>query len=255
MTDDLDDLERGYFVYLHRDRASGLPFYVGKGKGRRAHVQEGRHPDWTVKVESLPEGFDVEIVKDDLSEEEAYDLERELIREYGKARDDTGTLVNVTDGGSLDFGELSVEVRVELPDKVAKAMQADYEARRYRTIVGEERAALSKSLVDLMSQLRARYEAASVEDEETDFDLGVDGVVWNAWNLADKFSKRKVSSKDFGYELESLCEMAEDDLEDSEGEKPEMVTILKECKTVLEKLVADLKEPPTQADQPGASPL
>ena len=126
--DDADDVERGYYVYLHRERASRCPFYVGKGKGRRAYDFEGRQPEWHKKVKSLVAGFDVEIVKNDLSEGEAYDLERELIRKYGKVCDGTGTLLNVTDGGSLDFGEASVEFGIPLPPELGESLRADYEA-------------------------------------------------------------------------------------------------------------------------------
>ena len=30
----MTDVERGYYVYLHTDKVTGVPFYVGKGKGK-----------------------------------------------------------------------------------------------------------------------------------------------------------------------------------------------------------------------------
>jgi hypothetical protein len=241
--DDADDVERGYYVYLHLDRATRCPFYVGKGKGRRAYDVEGRHPEWHKKVQSLVDGFGIEIVKNDLSEEEAYDLERELIRKYGRVSDGTGTLLNVTDGGSLDFGEASVEFGVALPPELAEAIRADYEARRYRKLRPEERKSFSEALVGRMRKLRARYEKAVTEDQETDFELDVDNLLRQVTNLAEKYARRKVSSKDFGYELEGLYEDTESSLEDAEGEKPEMVAILKECRELLEEKVKCLKGP------------
>jgi hypothetical protein len=239
--DDTEDLERGYYVYLHRDRATRTPFYVGKGKGRRAYDVEGRPLDWHKKVKSLTAGFDTEIVKNDLSEEDAYDLERELIRKYGKIADGKGTLLNVTDGGSLDFGEASVEFGMILSPKLADAFREDYESRSYRKLRPEERKSFSESLIKRIGQFRTRYNKTVVEDQETDFELDVDNLLWGVANLAEKYAKRKVSSKDFGYELEELYEDTESHLEDAKGEKPEMVAIVKECRAFLEEKVNDLK--------------
>src|SRR5262249_59979010 len=158
--DDSDDVERGYYVYLHCDRVTRTPFYIGKGKGRRAHDVVGRQPEWHEKVKSLAAGFEVQIVKNDLTEEEAYDLERELIRKHGRIADGTGTLLNVTDGGSLDFGELSDEFGIVLPPEMAADLRADYEARSYRKLRPEERKAFSGSLMKRIQQFRKRSENA-----------------------------------------------------------------------------------------------
>jgi hypothetical protein len=238
---DTDDVERGYYVYLHRNRATLAPFYVGKGKGRRAYDVEGRHPDWHEMVNSLAAGFDTEIVKNELTEEESFQLERALIRKYGKISDGTGTLVNVTNGGSLDFGEASVEFGIVLPPEAAEAFRVDYEAKTYRRLRPEERKSLSESIIIKMRQLRARYEKKVVEDQETDFEMEVENLLWGAGQLAEKYAKRKVSSKVFGVELEDLYEDSESHLEDSKGEKPELVVIVKEFRAFIEEKVNDLK--------------
>jgi hypothetical protein len=237
-----EDVERGYYVYLHRDRATQRPFYVGKGKGRRAYDVEGRHPEWHGTVKNLVDGFAIEIVKNDLTEEEAYDLERELIRRCGKVNDGTGTLVNLTDGGSLDFGEASVEFGIALPSEWVDEIRADYEARRYRKLGPEERRSFAEGLVGKMRKLQARYKETTAEDEETDLELDCANLLWQVANLAEKYAKRRVSSKGFGCELEDLYEDTEWYLEDANGEKPEMIALLKECKVFLEKKVAELRE-------------
>src|SRR5262249_23520177 len=216
--DDTDEVERAYYVYLHRDRATGTPFYVGKGKGSRAYDVEGRHPEWHEKVKSLTAGFDIEIVKNDFTEEEAYDLERELIRKHGKVSDGTGTLLNITDGGSLDFGEASVEFGIALPPEMAEEIRADYERRSYRKLPPGERKRFAESMMRKMRQLRTRYARAVIEDQETDFEMDVDNLLWQVANLADKYASRRISSKDFGYELEELYEDTESYLEDAKGE-------------------------------------
>ena len=68
-----------YYVYEHIRNDNNTVFYVGKGHKDRAYKSErNTHHDRIVKEH----GFTVNIVKDGLSEEEAYNLERELICDY-----------------------------------------------------------------------------------------------------------------------------------------------------------------------------
>jgi hypothetical protein len=72
-----------YYVYFHRD-SSGNIFYVGMGSGRRAWSKD-RDNIWKRYVnEHLGGRYEVEIVKDNLSESEAAELEGELIYDYGR---------------------------------------------------------------------------------------------------------------------------------------------------------------------------
>lgn len=83
------------YIYLHED---GIPYYVGKGKGARAwHKHSGAmicpaHPD------------NICIVQDNLNEHCAYTLEKIYISKYGRKVDNSGTLENLTKGGSWFSG-------------------------------------------------------------------------------------------------------------------------------------------------------
>ncbi len=71
---------------------AGTPYYVGKGKGRRAfsnHKGGLRPPVNTSCIVVMPRS----------SEQEAYDSEKELIRNWGRLDIGTGCLRNHTDGG------------------------------------------------------------------------------------------------------------------------------------------------------------
>jgi len=69
---------RKYCVYAHLDN-TGKVFYVGKGTGRRAWSTD-RHPLWSRYVEKHLNGvYQVRILHDNLSEEEAEELEAEWI--------------------------------------------------------------------------------------------------------------------------------------------------------------------------------
>lgn len=74
--------EKGFYVYVH-ETMSGEVFYVGKGTGRRAWVK-GRDIHWNNYVENhLNNEYQVRIVYENLSEEEALNKEAELMAHYG----------------------------------------------------------------------------------------------------------------------------------------------------------------------------
>ena len=93
----------GFYVYLWICPVKLYVFYVGKAKGHRGYDFYGnRGRNVLCKVKSLKTaGFVpiVEIVKDNLSSEAAYNLEKELISFYGRKDLGKGLLRNGTDGG------------------------------------------------------------------------------------------------------------------------------------------------------------
>lgn len=74
--------------------AAGTPTYVGKGSNRRAYSESNR-PVRRPKDKTL-----IVIVKANLTEGDAYDLEIELIQRYGRIDIGTGCLYNLNDGGN-----------------------------------------------------------------------------------------------------------------------------------------------------------
>lgn len=70
-----------YYVYVHKN-LQGTVFYVGKGTGDRAWSKE-RGSDWKYYVEHILGGkYDVEIIRDQISEEDAIQVEDALLAEY-----------------------------------------------------------------------------------------------------------------------------------------------------------------------------
>jgi predicted GIY-YIG superfamily endonuclease len=98
-----------YYVYQLRRADRDQPFYVGKGKGKRAwtHLQMrgDSHKTRTIK-RAISESVEVlvEILKDGLSESDALTMEVELINKIGRADLGKGPLTNMTNGGEGTSG-------------------------------------------------------------------------------------------------------------------------------------------------------
>jgi hypothetical protein len=87
-----------YYVYQYL-REDGSPYYVGKGKGNRAYLNNRSTPKPTDLNRII-------IVKDKLNESKAFELESKLIAKYGRLDLGTGILRNLTDGGEGVSGRI-----------------------------------------------------------------------------------------------------------------------------------------------------
>lgn len=90
-------MKQDFYIYLHLTADEGIPFYVGKGRLRRAYTKHGRSDFWKNIVQK--HGFHVEIISTGLNEQDAFLHEKRLISFYGKRRSGDGPLINLTDGG------------------------------------------------------------------------------------------------------------------------------------------------------------
>tara|TARA_R110002050_G_scaffold32925_3_gene84300 strand:- start:1753 stop:2304 length:552 start_codon:yes stop_codon:yes gene_type:complete len=83
-------------VYMHSNKSTNEVFYVGIGGSKRPYSKR-RSNEWKDIVSE--NGYDVNILFDKLSLEEAEEIETSLIKLYGRKDLGLGTLVNKTDGG------------------------------------------------------------------------------------------------------------------------------------------------------------
>lgn len=90
-----------FYVYIHRRLSDNKPFYVGKGKGKRAWRTDRNNPHW--QSVRKKHGFKVEIVFDHLDEETAFQCEKDTILEL---RYFGYPLTNMTDGGDGQAGRV-----------------------------------------------------------------------------------------------------------------------------------------------------
>ena len=103
-------------VYRHIRLDKNEPFYIGIGKTeKRAYEKIKRNQFWHNVIAKT--NYEVEILFDNLTWENAEEKEKELIKLYGKRDNNTGCLVNITDGGG---GRLGARHNEESKRKIAE---------------------------------------------------------------------------------------------------------------------------------------
>lgn len=93
---------KDYYVYEHRF-TNGIVFYVGQGCRYRDINTFNRNTKWYELTKDV--SYTVHRIKENLSEIESLELEKELILKYGRLDKETGTLCNKNDGGIGGKGE------------------------------------------------------------------------------------------------------------------------------------------------------
>ncbi len=226
-----DDLDRSYYVYLHIDKATGVPLYVGKGKDRRAQNTEDRSSHWHSKVASLTDGYVVELAAQNLTELEAWDRERELILKHGRLCDGNGTLVNIQDGGEESF---LVQMEIKLPDAIGELLQRDFESRQYHQPGADEQT----GLLDRLEKRLEEFERDSgIEEEVTNLEMAFGQVIWQVQRAIKFRRRRSLSWKEFAYEVDTSAEEIEDEIKDAldgPGEnRPALIELAGKLRQVL----------------------
>lgn len=114
-----------YYVYEYL-RTDNTPYYIGKGRKNRAFTKQGH----TVP---LPSKDRIRFVAENLSSEDAKNLEVELISKYGRKDNGTGILRNMTDGGEGSPGRIATaEQKRKMKEARAKQITTDETREKMR---------------------------------------------------------------------------------------------------------------------------
>ncbi len=110
-----------YYVYQLRRSDQDLPFYIGKGKNNRIKDHfSGHHGNNKLKRHIFQKAdmdkVDIlaEKIFENMSEENAYAKEKEMIKFFGRRDLGTGTLSNMTDGGEGGSYIRTMNTRIKL---------------------------------------------------------------------------------------------------------------------------------------------
>jgi len=105
-------------VYQHHRIDTNQIFYIGIGKSeKRAFDKKSRGKTWRDYIKNHE--YSIKILYDNISWEEACEIEKKLIKEIGRRDLGLGPLVNLTDGGD-GTPNLSEESRVKMASQKGK---------------------------------------------------------------------------------------------------------------------------------------
>lgn len=192
--------DRSYYIYEHIRLDNFTPFYIGKGKGDRAYkLERNEHHDRI----SEKYGFVVVIIKDGLTEEEAFKLERDTIEDlvfnegyginikgfnnYNKQQD--SYLTNSTWGGEGASGRIYTPTKDTI-EKLRKATSTLWEDERFRD--KQERIRNTKEYKEKKSKAIKKAKASEkVKNKERESAK----KRWESQEYRDKFHKSRSGEK------------------------------------------------------------
>lgn len=113
------NLDGNFYIYLHITLDEDIPFYVGKGKKDRCKNHLDKSEWWNNIVNK--HDYYIRILDVNLSEEEAFEKEKEYISFFGRRNlKEGGTLVNLTNGGEGVSGRIYSDEEREFISKKFK---------------------------------------------------------------------------------------------------------------------------------------
>jgi hypothetical protein len=181
-----------YYVYAYLRKKDGTPYYIGKGKGKRAYNLHGNHI-------MVPPKDRIIFLETDLSENEAFIKESEYISKYGRKDLGTGTLRNLSNGGEGNSGHKhSLETR----KKLSNILYEQWSDGR-RTMSEEHKVTLSKIHLgkNVSEETREKLRKANIGkklSEETKKKIGIKSknkIPWIKGKNHSEESKNKMAEK------------------------------------------------------------
>ena len=163
------------YVYRHIRLDKNEPFYIGIGSDkdyRRANVNTRRNKHW-LNISKF--GYEVEIIYDDLTWDEACLKEKEFISLYGRSDKGMGSLCNLTDGGDGCYGRIIIvsdDTKRKMSEnrKGKKTYIVTDEIRKNMSLAAKKRGISKEHLVKMIagrSKIKSSHRKGIPHTEET----------------------------------------------------------------------------------------
>ena len=150
-----------YYTYAYL-REDGTPYYVGKGRGKRAY-DKNRHCVYVPSEERIL------FLKQNLTEEEAFKHEKYMIAVFGRKDLGTGILRNLTNGGEGSSGYKHTEESLLKISNINKGKKISEETRKKmsmaqkgRTFSDESRKRMSEGSKGIRHSEETRKKIAEI---------------------------------------------------------------------------------------------
>ena len=141
-----------FYVYMYL-REDGTPYYVGKGKGKRAYAKR--------KGVKPPSSEDrIVFPYTNMTEEDAFQKEIELISQYGRKDIGTGILRNLTNGGEGATGLIFTQ---EMRGKISRARKGKKHTAEAKEIIS--RTSRERMTVEKRQEISNRFRGSKLTEE------------------------------------------------------------------------------------------
>ncbi|MCG2432112.1 hypothetical protein [Aequorivita xiaoshiensis] len=235
-----------HYVYIHLNPKTNEIFYVGKGKGHRKSSKTGRNRKWNEYVQKLNGQFKILVLQNNLTEIEALELEKKIIRKIDWHYDDLTT--NVTD--SFPDLEDAPTIQIVFGEVNQSTKSNEYIPKfRFQNLSDSE---IISTLLDFPNELKIKKLSAEFEQvceyfhenwdelEEIDEDIffDIEGVIDTIEDLLTEYkSSEKNNLTDFITDLKREKIEIEIIQEDNpKGKQKEfLINLLKWIENVVEK--------------------
>lgn len=135
------------YAYLRED---GSPYYIGKGKGNRAYSKHRKH----IKVPSKDK---ILILKNNLTEDDAFKHEIYMINIFGRKDIGTGVLVNLSNGGDGVSGyKHTEESKFKMKSSKRPPVSKETKEKISKTLTGRKKTPLTEEQKRKISETKKR---------------------------------------------------------------------------------------------------
>jgi hypothetical protein len=150
-------MKSDFYIYTHSDPITGVVKYVGKGSKNRAfnlYKRYGKHKSWIISLRKKNESPLITISINNLNEENAFLLEKELIEFL---RDLSCPLLNLTNGGEGPSGLTFSPEEIERRKLYAASRKGKLHPRFGKKTSDKMKGILSKSVNSFWDKATPEY--------------------------------------------------------------------------------------------------